>query len=125
MRPMRPMLLGVAAAAAAVLIAPRPAAAQQADVPALIQLVQEQPAGMDRATWKDRRRDAARKLVHPTQHRGLSLREASRLQSLPDWFRFSGNAAGDEGGLVHKQQQLANAVCPLVAKAIADYLLRL
>ena len=64
-------------------------------------------------------------LVHPTQHRGLSLREASRLQSLPDWFRFSGNAAGDEGGLVHKQQQLANAVCPLVAKAIADYLLRL
>src|SRR5262249_14083532 len=29
-------------------------------------------------------------LVHPSQHRGLSLREAARLQSFPDWFRFSG-----------------------------------
>lgn len=65
-------------------------------------------------------------LVHPRQHRGLSLREASRLQSFPDWFRFAGTATGGgEGGLMHKQQQLANAVCPLVAKAIAEYLLRL
>ncbi len=57
-------------------------------------------------------------LVHPNQHRGLSLREAARLQSFPDWFRFS-------GGLVHKQQQLANAVCPLVTKALAEFILRL
>ena len=64
-------------------------------------------------------------LVHPGQHRGLSLREASRLQSFPDWFRFAGRADGGEGGLVHKQQQLANAVCPLVAKAIADFLVRI
>lgn len=61
-------------------------------------------------------------LIHPRQHRGLSLREASRLQSFPDWFRFSGRADGREGGLVHKQQQLANAVCPLVTKALAEYL---
>jgi len=60
-------------------------------------------------------------LVHPRQHRGLSLREASRLQSFPDWFRFAGNASGEDGGLVHKQQQLANAVCPLVTKAIAEF----
>ncbi len=64
-------------------------------------------------------------LVHPKQHRGLSLREASRLQSFPDWFRFAGRADGQPGGLVHKQQQLANAVCPLVTKAIAEYLLKL
>jgi DNA-cytosine methyltransferase len=64
-------------------------------------------------------------LVHPRQHRGLSLREAARLQSFPDWFRFAGRADGGEGGLVHKQQQLANAVCPLVSKALAEYLLRL
>ena len=62
-------------------------------------------------------------LVHPSQNRGLSLREAARLQSFPDWFRFHGTADGSEGGLMHKQQQLANAVCPLVTKSIAEYLL--
>jgi site-specific DNA-cytosine methylase len=65
-------------------------------------------------------------LVHPSQHRGLSLREASRLQSFPDWFRFAGGATpGRKTGLVHKQQQLANAVCPLVSKAIAEFLMQL
>lgn len=64
-------------------------------------------------------------LVHPSQHRGLSLREASRLQSFPDWFRFAGTSDGRPGGLVHKQQQLANAVCPLVTKAIAEFMLNL
>jgi DNA-cytosine methyltransferase len=64
-------------------------------------------------------------LVHPSQHRGLSLREASRLQSFPDWFRFAGTVNGNGGGLVHKQQQLANAVSPLVAKAIAEFILTL
>jgi DNA-cytosine methyltransferase len=44
-------------------------------------------------------------LVHPSQHRGLSLREAARLQSFPDWFRFSGGANRGDGGLVHKQHQ--------------------
>jgi site-specific DNA-cytosine methylase len=58
-------------------------------------------------------------IVHPGQNRGLSLREASRLQSIPDWFRFSGSPSGRVGGLMHKQQQLANAVSPFVARAIA------
>ena len=64
-------------------------------------------------------------LVHPHQQRGLSLGEASRLQSLPDWFRFSGSANGNGGGLVHKQQQLPNAVCLLVMKAIGEFILTL
>lgn len=64
-------------------------------------------------------------LVHPNQDRGLSLREASRLQSFPDWFRFAGSLSGEDGGLTHKQQQLANAVCPLVTKALAEYILQL
>jgi DNA-cytosine methyltransferase len=64
-------------------------------------------------------------LVHPRQHRGLSLREASRLQGFPDWFRFAGSTNGNNAGLVHKQQQLANAVCPLVTKAIAEFVLTL
>jgi DNA-cytosine methyltransferase len=64
-------------------------------------------------------------LVHPEQHRGLSFREAARLQSFPDWFPFSGNVNGHKGGLMHKQQQLANAVCPLLTKAVAELILKL
>jgi DNA-cytosine methyltransferase len=64
-------------------------------------------------------------LIHPEQHRGLSLREASRLQSFPDWFRFESVTEKGNGGLTYKQQQLANAVCPLVAKAIAEFILKL
>jgi DNA (cytosine-5)-methyltransferase 1 len=51
-------------------------------------------------------------IIHPTQDRGISFREASRLQSFPDWFRFAGPV--DE-----RQQQLANAVPPLLASSIA------
>ena len=64
-------------------------------------------------------------LIHPSQHRGLSLREAMRLQSFPDWYRFAGNVTGTRGGLVHQQQQLANAVCPLLLKAIAQEIFKL
>jgi DNA-cytosine methyltransferase len=65
-------------------------------------------------------------IIHPSQSRGLSLREASRLQTFPDWFRFSGSVDGtSEGGLIHKQQQLANAVCPSVTKAVAEFILEL
>jgi DNA-cytosine methyltransferase len=64
-------------------------------------------------------------IIHPAQHRGLSLREASRLQSFPDWFRFAGSTNGARGGLMHKQQQLANAVCPLVTEAVAGFIVDL
>ena len=64
-------------------------------------------------------------IVHPSQHRGLSLREASRLQGFPDWFRFAGFPDAVSGGVSHKQQQLANAVCPIVTSAVARHLLTL
>lgn len=64
-------------------------------------------------------------IIHPSQHRGLSLREAARLQSFPDWFRFAGSESGGDGGLMHKQQQLANAVCPNVTKSVAEFILDL
>lgn len=63
-------------------------------------------------------------IIHPSQNRGLSLREAARLQSLPDWFTFSNSTnANATGGLVHKQQQLANAVSFLLTESIAKHIL--
>jgi len=55
-------------------------------------------------------------LIHPTQDRGLSVREAARLQSFPDTFVF-------KGSLMHIQQQIGNAVPPLLAKAVFDKIL--
>jgi DNA-cytosine methyltransferase len=51
-------------------------------------------------------------IIHPTQDRGLSFREACRLQSFPDWYCFN-------GVLSRRQQQIANAVPPLLASKIA------
>lgn len=50
-------------------------------------------------------------LIHPIEHRGLSVREAARLQSFPDDFIF-------KGSLTHIQQQIGNAVPPLLAYAV-------
>ncbi|HEY5934673.1 MAG TPA: HEAT repeat domain-containing protein [Kofleriaceae bacterium] len=48
-----------------------PVAAQPADVPALIKLVETQPADMDKSTWKEKRRDAARKLSQSKDKRAV------------------------------------------------------
>lgn len=54
---------------------------------------------------------------HPEQNRAISLREAARLQTFPDDFKFVGNFG-------QIAEQIGNAVPPLLAKRAADALLR-
>ncbi|CUX58457.1 DNA cytosine methyltransferase [Agrobacterium genomosp. 13] len=56
-------------------------------------------------------------LIHPHQDRGLSVREAARLQSFPDSFVF-------KGSIGFQQQQVGNAVPPLLAKSIFETVLK-
>ena len=56
-------------------------------------------------------------LIHPYEDRGISVREAARLQSFPDTFIF-------EGPLMHIQQQIGNAVPPLLAKAVFQQIIK-
>lgn len=55
--------------------------------------------------------------IHPEQHRTLSIREAARLQTFPDWFRFAGQPS-------HRLNQIGNAVPPFLAEAVGHALTR-
>ncbi|NTU46331.1 DNA cytosine methyltransferase [Candidatus Roizmanbacteria bacterium] len=52
---------------------------------------------------------------HPEQNRAISLREAARLQTFPDEFKFIGNFG-------EIARQIGNAVPPLLAKRAAESL---
>ena len=54
-------------------------------------------------------------LIHPEQDRGLSIREAARLQSFDDRHEFI-------GPLNDRQQQVGDAVPPRLAEAVAEAL---
>lgn len=54
--------------------------------------------------------------IHPEQHRTLSVREAARLQTFPDSFRFAGQPS-------HRYSQIGNAVPPLLAEAVGEALI--
>lgn len=51
--------------------------------------------------------------IHPAQDRTLSIREAARVQTFPDWFRFAGQQT-------HRFRQIGNAVPPLLAEAVGE-----
>ena len=48
-------------------------------------------------------------ILHPTKKRAYSVREAARIQSFPDWFKFCG------GGVATMCRQVGNAVPPRLA----------
>jgi len=55
------------------------------------------------------------RFVHPTEHHGITLRQAARLQTFPDWFDF-------EGGLMAGGAQVGNAVPLTLGKALLTVL---
>jgi DNA (cytosine-5)-methyltransferase 1 len=55
--------------------------------------------------------------IHPDQHRTLSVREAARVQSFPDHFRFAGH-------LSQRYRQIGNAVPVLLGEAVGRAVLR-
>ena len=54
--------------------------------------------------------------IHPEQHRTLTVREAARLQTFPDTFRFAGSRS-------HQFQQIGNAVPPVLGEVIGSAIL--
>jgi DNA (cytosine-5)-methyltransferase 1 len=55
--------------------------------------------------------------IHPQQHRTLSIREAARVQTFPDWFRFAGQPT-------LRLKQIGNAVPPVLGNAVGRQIRR-
>jgi DNA (cytosine-5)-methyltransferase 1 len=55
------------------------------------------------------------RFVHPTEHHGITARQAARLQTFPDDFVF-------EGGLMAAGMQIGNAVPVQLARSLCEHL---
>jgi DNA (cytosine-5)-methyltransferase 1 len=72
----------------------------------------DQPARTLRAgTARERGAFTSPRPIHPTEPRTITVREAARLHSYPDWFRFNGTNW-------HGHRQIGNSVPPLLARAV-------
>ena len=56
--------------------------------------------------------------IHPAHSRALSIREAARLQTFPDSFKFKGTKDS-------QYQQVGNAVPPLLGEGIAKKIIEM
>lgn len=68
-------------------------------------------------TASDRGSHTAARPIHPYKPRLITTREAARLHSFPDWFRFHTTKW-------HGFRQVGNSVPPLLARAIASQLMQ-
>lgn len=68
-------------------------------------------------TGRERGAHTSPRPIHPTLPRVITVREAARLHSYPDWFRFSGTNW-------HGHRQIGNSVPPFLARAVAGQLFK-
>jgi DNA (cytosine-5)-methyltransferase 1 len=67
-------------------------------------------------TASDRGAFTSPRPIHPTVPRVITVREAARLHSYPDWFRFHATKW-------HGFRQVGNSVPPLLARAVASQIM--
>lgn len=68
-------------------------------------------------TASDRGAFTSPRPIHPTKPRVITVREAARLHSYPDWFRFHATKW-------HGFRQIGNSVPPLLARAVGGQIVK-